>query len=180
MINSLLKILYKSFFYIGGYGPFILILCSIYLLRKKETLLFYYLIGIFLNSILNLILKSIIKQPRPNEDSKKFELALKQYKNTFNNGIPFEIFGMPSGHAQSALFSTTFIYLSLRNKNILWFFLVISLITIFQRVQFGYHFISQVIMGSIIGIVFSYYIYYLVQDKLKGKIREKKDDYGPI
>jgi undecaprenyl-diphosphatase len=180
MIDNLSNILYILFKNIGQYGPIILILFTVYLLQNKYTLLFYYIVGTFINTILNLLLKGIFKQPRPNEDTRVFELALKHSKHTFKNGIPFNIFGMPSGHAQYVFFSTAFIYFSLRNKKIFYFYLIISLITIFQRVFFEFHYVSQVIVGAIVGVLFAYYMFHLAQEKLKGKIREKKDDYGPI
>ena len=87
---------------------------------------------------------------------------------------------MPSGHAQSVLFSTVFIYLSLKNRDILYLYLFISSITILQRINYNYHTTAQIIVGSIIGSIFAYFIYYLARVKIKGRITEKKDDYGPI
>ena len=49
---------------IGGYGPLILIVLSVYLLWNKRNLLFYYIILGFFNAILNLVLKVIFQQPR--------------------------------------------------------------------------------------------------------------------
>ena len=71
-----MDIIYKLLNETGRYGPIILFFYSIYLLRSKANLFFYYTIGIFMNSILNLILKGIFKQPRPSEDPKQFNLAL--------------------------------------------------------------------------------------------------------
>jgi membrane-associated phospholipid phosphatase len=87
---------------------------------------------------------------------------------------------MPSGHAQSVFFSTIFIYLALKQKNILFLYIIISFIVCYQRVYYEYHTLSQVIVGSIVGSSFAYFVYYLVREKIKGKIREKPDDYGPI
>ena len=93
-----------------------------YLLWNKRNLLFYYIIGGFFNAILNLVLKGIFQQPRPSEDYDKFNLVLKNGQRfIFKNGIPFDVFGMPSGHAQSVLYSTAFIYLALQKTNILYF-----------------------------------------------------------
>jgi membrane-associated phospholipid phosphatase len=166
---------------IGEFGPIILFLCSIYLLWKKRNLLFYYIIGVFANSILNIILKGIIQQPRPSEDEKLFNLALSNSaKNVFKNGLPFDTFGMPSGHAQSVFFSTCFIYLALKNRNILLFYLLFSFLTMFQRVYNNYHTIFQIIVGSLLGTLFAWFVFHLAQQKLKGRIREKFDDFGPI
>jgi membrane-associated phospholipid phosphatase len=138
-------------------------------------------LGIFVNTILNLILKAIIQQPRPTEDITKFNLALTHGKRfLFKDGIPFDIFGMPSGHAQSAFFSTIFIYLSLRQEKLFYFYALFSLLIISQRVTFNYHTILQVLVGAVIGSMFSYFVYYLAREKIKGHITEKKDDNGPI
>lgn len=166
---------------IGGHGPIILNILSIYLLWDKHNLLFYYIIGVFVNAILNLVLKGIFKQPRPSEDYDKFNLALKNGKRfIFKNGVPFDVFGMPSGHAQSTFYSTIFIYLALQKTNILYLYLFISLLTIIQRVVFNHHTVFQVIVGAFVGIAFGYFVFSLAEKKIKNRIREKSDDFGPI
>jgi len=165
---------------IGFYGPFILIILTFYLLWDNKNLLFYYVVGIFANMVLNIILKGIIQEPRPIFEDKKISLATTHAKRFFfQNGIPFDLFGMPSGHAQSSFFSTLFIYLSLRNNNITFIYLLISLITCIQRVSSNYHSISQVIVGSLVGSLFGLFVYNKFKEKLKGKIREKPDDNAP-
>ena len=166
---------------LGGFGPFILFFYSLYLLWEKPTLRFYYIIGYFSNSVINILLKGIIQQPRPLDDEKLFNLAIKNApKDVFKNGIPFNIFGMPSGHAQSTFFSTVFIYLSLKQKNILLVYLVVSILTAVQRFCNNYHSLLQIIVGDIIGALYALCIYHLAQQKLKGRLREKPDDFGPI
>ena len=165
----------------GGYGPIILILLSWYVLWDYKNIFFYYNVGIIANAILNIILKGIIQQPRPMFDSKKVNLAkthAKQY--FFQNGIPFDIFGMPSGHAQMSFFTTIFVYLSLKHTNLLYLYLFISLIICYQRVKFDFHSIEQVVVGAIVGSVFGYIVYQLAREKIKGRIRERLDDFGPI
>ncbi len=166
---------------IGFNGPFILIIFTIYLLWNKQNLLFYYVIGIFSNMILNIILKGIIQEPRPIFEEKKVSLAISHAKRVFyQNGVPFDLFGMPSGHVQSTFFSTIFIYLALKKMNVLYIYLLITLITCVQRVSSNYHSISQVIVGSLVGSFFALFIYTSAQQNIKGKIREKPDDNGPI
>lgn len=165
---------------VGNYGPLILIFLSMYLLWNNDNLFFYYIIGTFSNAILNLVLKGIFQQPRPSEDIKQFNLALSHGKRfLFKDGIPYDIFGMPSGHSEASIFSTVFIYLSLKKPNIMYFYLAISLITMAQRVVFKHHTILQVIVGAIVGGVFGYFVYTLAREKIKGHITEKRDDFGP-
>ena len=175
-----MEILSTIFDRFGQYGPIILIIYSCYLLWDKSNLFFYYVVGIFINAILNLIIKGIIQEPRPSEDLKTFELSLKNGRRfLFKDGIPHDIFGMPSGHTQSSLFSTIFIFLSLKNLNILRVYLLISFIIMTQRVAFNHHTINQVIVGAIVGGLFGYSMFYMAQNKLMGVLREKIDDYGP-
>ena len=165
----------------GGYGPLILYFLSWYLLWDSHNLFFYYTLGFFLDNILNLVLKGILQQPRPSEDLKKFQLALTHGKRfIFKNGMPHDIFGMPSGHSESSLYSTMFVYLALRDTKLLYIYLTISLITMTQRVVFNYHTILQVIAGASVGIGFGYIMYNLAREKIKGKIEEKSDDNGPV
>jgi membrane-associated phospholipid phosphatase len=162
---------------IGNYGPIILFFYSLFLLSSKKNLLSYYILGIFLNTILNLILKVTFQQPRPSDNPKTFDLALKKGKYLlFKNGIPFDIFGMPSGHTQSSIFSTTFVFLSIKKYNSLIIYILLSLITMYQRVKYNFHTIFQVLVGSFVGFLFGFLFYYLSQEKIKGLIREKKDD----
>jgi membrane-associated phospholipid phosphatase len=163
----------------GQYSPLLLFFLSIYLLWDQSTLLFYYIIGIFMNTILNLILKGIFQQPRPLEDITKFKMAITRgSRYLFKNGIPFDIYGMPSGHAQTILFSTTFIYFSLHQQNILYLYLGISIITMIHRLIFKYHTVIQVLIGAVVGIMMGYFVYFLAKTKLKRKLTIKLDDFN--
>ncbi len=176
-----MDILPQLFNDIGSFGPLILIFLSMHLLWDNSNLFFYYIIGVFFNAILNLVLKGLIQQPRPSEDLKTFNLALNHGKRfIFKNGIPHDIFGMPSGHTQSMIFSTVFIYLSLRKKNWLYIYILLSLLTMTQRVVYNQHTIFQVFVGAIVGAGFGYMVYFLAREKIKGGITPKKDDFGPI
>jgi membrane-associated phospholipid phosphatase len=165
----------------GKMGPLVLFINTLYLLWHKDNLFYYYLYGVFLNSILNLVLKGIIKEPRPSEDPKLFNIALKHsIRFKFVDGYPHDIFGMPSGHAQSTFFSTIFIYLALKDIKITIGYLLIALFTMYQRVLFKQHTVIQVIAGAIVGLLFGGFIYFMTRQKITGKLRFKKDDDGPI
>ncbi len=175
------EFIYSSFKKFGKVGPIVLFFSSVYLLWNKNNLFYYYLFGFFLNSILNLVLKGIFKQPRPLDDPKLFNVALKHSnKFKFINGYPYDIFGMPSRHAESAFFSTIFIYLALKNIKITLIYFFISLLIIYQRVLFKNHSVLQVLVGALVGILFGSFIYYMARQKIIGKLTAKKDDDGPI
>lgn len=164
-----------------NYGILFLIILSWYVLWDHHNLFFYYNVGILVCSILNTILKGIIQQPRPMFDGKKIELVKSHARRYFfQNGIPYDIFGMPSGHAQLALFSTMFVYLSLKKTNLLYLYTILSILICYQRVKGDYHTLAQIIVGCIVGISLGYLMYQLAREKIKGRIREKPDDFGPI
>jgi membrane-associated phospholipid phosphatase len=166
---------------VGLFGPVIQIAIALFILRNKNTMMFYYITGLITNSILNIILKGIIKQPRPIENNKLFNLIMTNGKShLFKNGVPYDRFGMPSGHTQMALFSTVFMYLfSKRNTDLLILFGVISLFTIIQRVIYKQHSIAQVIIGSVIGGIMGYIAYYFACNGIQKKYTEKTDDGAP-
>ena len=165
----------------GRLGPFILTAFAIYILRNKPNLFFYYLVGVVTSAILNLILKGIFKQPRPSEDLKEFNLAIKNgHRFVFKNGIPHDIFGMPSGHSQSVMFTLTYISFALKNLKISLSFLFVALLTMAERVIDNHHTFMQIVFGGLIGILYGYLFYYFAQQKIKGVINEKPDDNGPL
>lgn len=166
---------------IGFYGPIILAILSVYLLWNQNNLCFFYVLGLIFDCILNLILKGIIQQPRSNVDSKEVQLALKNNKRfMYKDGIPYDLFGMPSGHTSSAIFSTIFVYLALRKTNWLYLYLIISIFTIVQRVTSNSHTISQVIVGGFVGAGLAYWLFLFAEKKIQGRIREKSDDFAPF
>ena len=80
---------------IGFFGPMILIIVAIIMLWGRVKYLNVYLIFLFINTVLNVVLKNIIKAPRPGKLSEN--VVYKTFEKT--NGT--EKYGMPSGHAQS-------------------------------------------------------------------------------
>ena len=139
----------KIFTKLGSFGPIILYIAASYLLWKKNTSFYYYQVGFFTSAILNLVLKGIFKQPRPSEDPKEFNLAIKNgHRFIFKNGIPHDIFGMPSGHSNASLFTTVFIFLCLNDVKITLGFLFYSLLIIFS-----WHFHNSVLIFVMIMLV---------------------------
>jgi membrane-associated phospholipid phosphatase len=156
-----------------NHGPIIIILISLYQLFNKQNYLFFYIIGTGFNTILNLFLKYIIKQPRPsNNYSKLFDIA---HKNGYFYSI--DKYGMPSGHAQNLGFSCGFMYMFIKNNYLLWIYILISCITLFLRFYSKKHSIFQLFIGYLIGVMIGIIFYYLANHYTKGIINKKKDDY---
>jgi membrane-associated phospholipid phosphatase len=164
---------------IGCYGPLLLFFQSIYFLQKKPNYMIYYITGFFIDGFINILLKGIIKQPRPYIDKDMHNLSLTYLRRfMFKDGILFDIYGMPSGHSQSVMFSTTFIWLVLKNKFIFIVYLFVSLITFYQRIESNMHTLTQVFIGAFVGILMGSLFYYLGQKNLIGNLKEKVDDFA--
>ena len=164
-LNSKSHIINPELQVIEIYGPIIVILISAFDLYKKDTYLFFYIIGIGFNTILNLFLKSVIRQPRPSLNNINFG---------FTNSI--DKYGMPSGHAQNLGFSIGFMYIFIKKSYILWVVIIISLITMFQRYVNNKHSIIQLFIGYIFGILIGFLFYKLGSHYIKGNLSLKKDD----
>ncbi len=156
---------------IGYYGPQILFGSSIFLLYKKSNYLFVYIIGFILDTILNFLIKGIVKQPRPKGDYNIFKPLEQQSPRILS-----DMYGMPSGHSQHVFYSTVFIHFVLKNTNITLLYLFISLLTLYQRVKYKNHYIIQVIVGGLIGAFLAYYMYMYASKKIVGKLIPKKED----
>lgn len=146
--------------FLGENSPYLLFLISIFILIDKSYLIVYYLFGYMINLIINNILKNIIKEKRPT----------KEYEKNFNQRIKMlnaDKYGMPSGHAQSIFYSLIFIYQSFNNIYLSLFYLLLCFITLYQRIEMGYHSLQQVIVGAIVGSIVGYLSYKLYDRKKK-------------
>lgn len=159
--------------FLGLFAPYLLFVFSCILLWYKPFYLVYYIIGYGFNILLNIILKITIQDIRPSEDPKLINIAKNNGKN-----ISYDVYGMPSGHAQLSFYSTVFIYLVFKNIYLTLFYFVISLLTLHHRVQNKKHTVLQVFIGSFVGITVSYFIYEMTKKNISGKWNKKKDDYA--
>ena len=89
-------------------------------------------------------------------------------------------YGMPSGHAQSVFFSTSFLFFALKNKYVSLVYLIVSLNSMYQRVKYKNHTVSQVVCGAIIGSICGYLFYLSAMSKLSGPLKLKMDDNAPL
>ena len=147
-------------FGIGYYGPLILIFINIYFLYDRFFWCCIYILFIIINTFLNKALKICIKEPRP-KGWKSF--------GSFERLEEEESYGMPSGHVQSAMFSVVFYYLMFGIDEILYLMLCITSITFLQRWYNKNHTFTQLLIGLIVGGLFSYTVY-CISKKYKNKI----------
>ena len=155
-------------------GPVILIATTVILLWKKETQLFYFTLGAMINIASNFLLKDIFKEPRPAGNQQIIQLAI-------NNGkrLGSQVYGMPSGHAQTAFYCTIFIFLSLKNWKVVAFYLAMSLFTCYQRYVYKEHTLWQLFVGALVGMVMGSFAFNASKKKKMGLLIPKMEDGAP-
>jgi dolichyldiphosphatase len=160
---------------LGFLTPIILFIISFYLLFTKQSYLYYFLGGLVINNILNIILKLLIKEPRPNSEFKNIELAVKN-----GDSIHFNKFGMPSGHLQNSLYILIYSLLSIGPSNMFILYIILIVICAYQRFITYNHTILQLIFGSMVGSIIGYITYLFANTKIKGDLKEREDDNSPV
>jgi len=138
------------------------------LLFRRECQLALFFIGQLLNEISNLILKRIIREPRP---PGAIDLGKKS-------------FGMPSDHSQFMLFFATYIVLMIMSKRIdvkdlRWKvglsvgLYSIAITVAYSRVYLGLHTWAQIVVGSVIGLISGWFWYCFVQKWYRSTIHQQ-------
>lgn len=161
--------------YIGYYAPMLLLFITAFFLRNKCTYLKYFLFGYAGTFVLNSVLKLLIQEPRPSKDIRTLEIAIKN-----GHRLGFDKYGMPSGHAQTCGFCLAFMTMLFKSPFISLFYAVLSMITMYQRYIYRNHTIMQLIIGFAIGLISGVGVYLLGYKSVKGVLKMKPDDNGPL
>lgn len=157
--------------YVGVFAPIFLLALSLFFLRHQQIYMYFFIVGYTLNIILNFLLKIIIKEPRPLHDKKALEIGIKHGER-----IGADKFGMPSGHAQSCGFALSYITTTVQNPLVSGFFLIVSVISLFQRYLYNNHSLLQLGIGFFVGIGVGYTIYVAANKYITGNMETKHDD----
>ena len=139
---------------IGYFGPLLLAIENTYLLWNRQYYLIGYLLFGMVNTIINKLLKGIFREPRPNG-------GVNIFKTELHYGT--DIYGMPSGHAQTVAFSTVYAYLAYPSISLLMFNFVILFLTAFQRWNYKKHTTNQLFIGSVVGGIIAYSFFHMIQ-----------------
>ena len=133
--------------WVGYLGPFIVMIINSYALWIQPYYLVGYLFFLFFSSIVNKTLKYIYKEPRPDN-----EISIENM-DIFNwTGIK-DIYGMPSGHAQSVSFSLSYLYFVQESIYVVLLTTSILGLTIFQRWNYRKHTLLQLFVGTVVGLL---------------------------
>lgn len=140
---------------VGYFGPIIMLGIAASTIYNRTKYLISYIAFFFINIILNKGLKLAFKQPRPSDHNDTTDILKLRY-----NGA--EIYGFPSGHAQSVGFTVSFLWWITRSLKLLYIGITIMLLTVYQRFKFNKHTIEQLVAGLIVGGIMGYLLFYLL------------------
>ena len=101
--------------------------------------------------LLNVVIKNTLKAPRPDSQPAEFD-KLKETITLKNYLIIHRNFGMPSGHAQSVWSELIFIALYFKSPLLTTAAAIQTGITLWQRYKAHRHSLTQLAIGSLLGI----------------------------
>lgn len=141
------------FDYIGFFGPIIVIIISVIKLWNQPQYLIGYACFELINSIINSVSKSLIRQERP--------VGGRSIINENYSGS--NIYGMPSSHTQNVAYSTIFLYLVKKSPTYLILELFILSLTFYQRWKYKRHTVEQLFIGTGAGVLIGYFGFYMTK-----------------
>jgi hypothetical protein len=145
---------FKIFSFLGSEEAYILIVIAFYWLYKKSFGLRIALVLLF-SSLLNHILKISIRNPRPfvtdgTSVPSEWAISGEAAEETVLQ------FSTPSGHAQGAASFWSYFYLKVTSKKILIISITLILLIGLSRPYLGVHFFEDILIGWIVGLLFTY------------------------
>lgn len=129
----------------GKYGPGFMVIIAVWQLYYLPKYLIWFFVFLWINESIIIFAKKIIQQPRPGQS------VLQDSQNA-----EYGYYGMPSGHAQHALFIMSFVWLVNPSWVVLCIYVIITGITILQRYTAKLHTLEQLFVGGIFGSVVAY------------------------
>ena len=154
--NSFFDFFFKYWTHLGDGLFAVLIIIILLFIQYKQAIITT--VSFLLTAVVVQILKVIIENPRPKFFFQYFYEG--NYNLYFIEGAdPGILYSFPSGHSASAF--TIFLLLALfaKKQYIKFIFFVIALLTAFSRVYLSWHFLEDIVVGSVIAVLFTLIIY---------------------
>lgn len=167
-----LRNIYLDYFLIGitfimnNLIIFFLLTLFLFYLKPKRRWIVPFWLSIGLASLIDFLIKIIIRRPRPFQNGIVSVLNISLYfmKNTINTWN----FSFPSEHTVLAFCILPI--LSKEFKKFKWIWLIFAILVGFSRIYFGIHYLSDVLAGAVIGYLTGYLI---IKIEEKYKIGER-------
>ena len=160
-------------FFVGitylGDGIFSVVLAIILFFFHRRFLSLMVFSSFAISGILTQLLKSFISEARPG-----LFLAKTNYPYFIEHVTMHNFHSFPSGHSTSIFALAAILSFAAKNKNYSFLYLFAGLLVGYSRIYLGQHFITDVAVGSIIGVIISiicwrYFEKYFARISLKTK-----------
>ena len=160
------------FFTILGDGFFCVPLAFAFLIIKRKRLFWLLLSSYIVSGIIVLLLKNFIDEARPS----MFD-DLKNYPYFIEHITLHNMHGFPSGHTASAFGGVSVLAFYSRSKIIpALILLIVGMLIGYSRIYLGQHFISDVMVGSVIGVASGIFCWIVVNKKFYAKNFSQKEE----
>ncbi len=133
-----------------GDGIFSVVFCLALLFAKKRYLSFIVFISFATSGILTQVLKDFISEARP-----ALYLQKTSYPYFIDHVTLHNFHSFPSGHTTSAFALISIIAFAVKDKKYAVPLLALGTLVGYSRIYLGQHFLLDVTVGSIIGVLFS-------------------------
>lgn len=166
--NKAVLTIAKIITHLGDVWSFVIIIAGLLIFKKTRKLGLYSLATVLLTFCFNeYVLKSVIDRARPYESHPEFITAIELAKYSFPSGS-----SMPSGHSTVTMCLAVCEFMF--NKKIGIGAICISVIVGITRMILCVHYLTDVLVGFAIGIIFAIAVHYLLNLILKKKEGFKK------
>ena len=179
--NSFINQFFKFFSLLGEGGIIwiisLLIILIVVIIKKRKApvvLLFgalFLLLGWLFNDY---CLKLIVQRTRPYHNVEAFGDAFKVFMDSINYKYPSS-YSFPSGHAFSSFNAATTI--TLYKKKLGFIAYPVAFIIAFSRIFVGAHYFSDVLVGALLGVVFSL-CSYIIGNKVLNSKKVSESNYA--
>ena len=159
--RTFLDLFFIIFTYLGD-GLFAAVVIILLLVVRRRSQAWQLLIAFLLSALLAQVFKNVFSMPRP------WEVFNHGEYNYFIDGITHHGFSsFPSGHSTSVFCLATMLAIFEKNKkwNILYLFGAVAVG--YSRIYLGQHFLTDVLMGSFLGVTMSILVHWLFSEKFQ-------------
>ncbi len=145
-----------------GNGLFAVIVFVIFLLLRRWSAATQVMTAFLLSALLTQLLKSYFSMPRP----KQFFLP-GQYAYFINGITNVGFASFPSGHSTTVFAIATMMALLETNKKANVAYLLVAVAVGYSRIYLGQHFLGDVLVGSVIGVITAIGVHWLFTEKFR-------------
>jgi len=154
--NSFFDFFFKFWTHLGDGLFAVLIIIILLFIQYKQAIITT--VSFLFTAITIQILKAVINNPRPKFFFQYFYEG--NYNLHFVEGAePGNLYSFPSGHSASAFTIFLLLALFVKKQYLKFIFFVIALLAALSRVYLSWHFLEDIVVGSVIAVFFTLIIY---------------------